>query len=508
MSPEARLAVDADLPDLLRRLLQQARARDDDGVQDSLRALGAQRCADRLTLVGALCLGGAAFAARIAAHANPDAAPLDHCACVLEAFCATVEPDADSPADHERRVAERLIAMFQLEASASSLLDSVRAEFLIEAGPIDDVPDAALAAMRHQQWELALQGFVRLQRTLKEHAPPSVYGTAALCLHKLGRYEEAERCIASGLGARRALIAIGDTATEEELLRAWGAHAAPVVSIVCTTYNHERYIESAIRGFLAQRCPFPFEILIHDDASTDRTQDIVRRWQARYPRLIRTVLQTENQYSRGGRPFELLLALARGRYVATCEGDDFWIAPDKLQRQVAFLEAHPDYACSAHNYYHFIEAGLSLKPWTNRGRDFELSPRQLMGLRRLLWLPTLVFRKTFSTLPPERALAPIGDQFLTSYLGTFGRCMYFENMLGAVRRENEFSSWSPLQAIEKERIRVKTWVALIRMHQRLGHAEAVTDLLAKVAASKLDASEQRSLLCDAPISQPDALAAA
>src|SRR5204862_3633855 len=104
-----------------------------------------------------------------------------------------------------------------------------------------------------------------------------------------------------------------------------------------TTYNHERYIDNAIRGFLSQDCAYPFEILIHDDASTDRTQDVIRHWQQRYPQLIKPVLQTENQKSKGVRPFELLLAKARGDYVATCEGDDFWVDPAKLQRQVGYL---------------------------------------------------------------------------------------------------------------------------------------------------------------------------
>jgi hypothetical protein len=479
-----------EVPGLLRLLLQQFRAGDEAGQQATLNRLGTQPLADAETIVGALCLGGADFAARLVAHGRDTLTQDQRYELVLQAFSAVVDASQGAPADHETQVADGLVRRFGLHTSAAALLDTVRAEFLITAGPLDEVPQAALAALRLAQWDLALRGFIRCQQSMQAQTPRSVYGMAALCLHKLKRYDEASQWVAQGLGDQGALLAIGPVHTEAALLQRW-AGRPPVVSIVCTTYNHERYIESAIRGFLSQDCAFPFEILIHDDASTDATQRVIRHWQQQYPTVIRAVLQTENQFSKGVRPFELLLAQARGDFVATCEGDDFWVDAAKLQRQVGFLHSNPEFSCSAHNYYHFVETALTVRPWTGVRHDHVLSQRQLMGLSRLLWLPTLVFRKTFSALPPERALAPIGDQFLTSYLGTQGRCMYFEGMLGAVRRENEFSSWSPLSGQEKERIRVKTWGALVAMHERMGNLQAVADLKAKIAASPLGAPDAR-----------------
>ena len=341
---------------------------------------------------------------------------------------------------------------------------------------------------------------MRVRQGLGDKTPRDTSGMAAMCLHRLGRYAEADAWVNEGLGSDRQRLAIPPVHSQKELLRRWGRHARdarPVISIICTTYNHERYIDSTIRGFLSQDCPYPFEILIHDDASTDRTPDVVRHWQQRYPALIKPLLQTVNQKSQGVHPFELLLARARGYYVATCEGDDYWIDPGKLQRQVSFLMAHPDVSCSAHNYYHFIETSLVVRPWSKIGRDCFISQRQLMATQFLLWLPTLVFRKSFSALPPERALAAFGDQFLTSWLGTLGRCAYFDSLMGAVRRENEFSSWSPLPGREKERRRVKTWVAMLRMHERLGQQQAVEDLKAKIDASSLDAPTKAQLLAAA-----------
>lgn len=477
-----------EVPGLLRLLLQQFKAGDFTAQQATVGLLGTWPMVDAETIVGALCMGGADFAARLVAHGRDTLTQDERYELVLQAFSAVVDAPPGAPDDHETQVAERLIQRFGLPTPATALLDTVRAEFLITAGPLEDLPQAALAAVKLAQWELALRGFVRCQQALQAKTPRNVYGLAAMCLHQLKRYDEAGRWVAQGLGDQGALLAIGPVHTEAELLRRWGGEP-PVVSIVCTTYNHVRYIESALRGFLSQDCGFPFEILIHDDASTDGTQQVIRQWQRQYPQVIRAVLQTENQFSKGVRPFELLLAQARGDFVATCEGDDFWIDPAKLQRQVSFLQAHPEFSCSAHNYYHFVETALTVRPWTGVRHDHVLSPRQLMGLSRLLWLPTLVFRKTFTALPPERALAPIGDQFLTSYLGTQGRCMYFEGMLGAVRRENEFSTWSPLSGQQKERIRVKTWTALVALHERLGNLQAVADLKAKIAASPLGAQE-------------------
>ena len=122
-----------------------------------------------------------------------------------------------------------------------------------------------------------------------------------------------------------------------------------VVSVICLTYNQADTIRDALEGFLAQRAPFRFELLVHDDASTDGTADIVRAYESRRPDLVRGVYQIENQFSKGvfiAREF--LWPLVRGRYVALCEGDDYWTDPHKLEKQVAALEAHPEVDICAH----------------------------------------------------------------------------------------------------------------------------------------------------------------
>lgn len=118
----------------------------------------------------------------------------------------------------------------------------------------------------------------------------------------------------------------------------------PVISINCITYNHAPYVRQCIEGFLMQETSFPFEILIHDDASTDGTQDIIREYQQKYPEIVKPCLQTENQYSKGKGfiGLEINFDRAKGKYVAICEGDDYWIDKHKLQRQFDALESSPD----------------------------------------------------------------------------------------------------------------------------------------------------------------------
>ena len=120
----------------------------------------------------------------------------------------------------------------------------------------------------------------------------------------------------------------------------WPKGTVPVVSVVCTTYNHEKFIPECLDGFLMQETTFPVEIIVHDDASTDRTPIIIREYESRYPRLFRVIVQTENQRSRGRRILPNIFALVQGEYIAFCDGDDYWVDNQKLQKQLATLAEH------------------------------------------------------------------------------------------------------------------------------------------------------------------------
>ena len=121
------------------------------------------------------------------------------------------------------------------------------------------------------------------------------------------------------------------------------------VSIICNAYNHEKYIREALESFLMQKTYFEFEVLVHDDASTDKTADIIREYEIKYPEIIKPIYQTVNQYSQKIDPTDTFqIPRVKGKYIAVCEGDDYWTDSYKLQKQYDALEAHPEIDMCAH----------------------------------------------------------------------------------------------------------------------------------------------------------------
>ena len=117
-----------------------------------------------------------------------------------------------------------------------------------------------------------------------------------------------------------------------------------IVSIKCLVYNHAPYIRQCLDGFVMQKTSFRFEAIVHDDASTDGTQDIIKEYAEKYPDIINPIYETENQYSKkDGSLRKIMNNACNGKYIALCEGDDYWIDPLKLQKQVDILEKHSDY---------------------------------------------------------------------------------------------------------------------------------------------------------------------
>ncbi len=127
----------------------------------------------------------------------------------------------------------------------------------------------------------------------------------------------------------------------------------PLVTIRCTVYNHEPYLRQCLDGFVMQKTNFKFEAWVHDDASTDRSADIIQEYAKKYPEIIKPYYEKENLYSKHDHSFREVTwnpKYLRGKYIAFCEGDDYWTDPMKLQKQVDFLEKNPEYVMCAHNY--------------------------------------------------------------------------------------------------------------------------------------------------------------
>lgn len=116
----------------------------------------------------------------------------------------------------------------------------------------------------------------------------------------------------------------------------------PLVSIVCDVFNHGAFLRNALDGFIMQQVNFPIEILIHDDASTDDSAEIIRDYEKQYPDLFRPIYETENQYHKQHLWADIQFPRAKGKYIAICEGDDYWTDPLKLLKQVDYMEDHPE----------------------------------------------------------------------------------------------------------------------------------------------------------------------
>lgn len=141
--------------------------------------------------------------------------------------------------------------------------------------------------------------------------------------------------------------------SERNIISSWKkCYENPTVSICCVAFNHEKYISDALNGFLEQITNFPFEILVYDDASNDRTADIIRAYQLRFPRIIKPIFQRTNQYCKNKNinP-HFNFRRAKGKFIAICEGDDYWIEKNKLQKQVEIMKGQPDIHISFHPSY-------------------------------------------------------------------------------------------------------------------------------------------------------------
>lgn len=214
----------------------------------------------------------------------------------------------------------------------------------------------------------------------------------------------------------------------------------PLVSILCITYNQKRFIKQTIDSFLEQKTDFPFEILVHDDASTDGTTEILKEYADMHPGIFRLFLEKENQYSkRNFRFIKDMYIAAKGKYIATCEGDDFWTDPTKLQRQVDFLDKHQDYALVFHPVRVFYENGEqedSIFP--DIKSDFTVK-RLLQG--NFIQTNSVVYRARGNYKDMEYDVVP-GDWYTHLYHAQSGKIGFIDRVMSAYRRHEGGVWWT------------------------------------------------------------------
>jgi glycosyltransferase involved in cell wall biosynthesis len=241
----------------------------------------------------------------------------------------------------------------------------------------------------------------------------------------------------------------GALPSEPEIMSRWMGRV-PLVSVVCTAYNHKDYIEDAIRGFLIQRTEFPFEIIIHDDASTDGTDLILKRYADKYPSIIKLIIQTENQYSKGRRVIPLAAKWSSGEYLALCEGDDFWVNPEKLSMQLSAMRANPQCRISFHRtlvWKSGISGGMPVPSIWDRlmypSRNFVFSSSSvILGDGHFMPTPSIMVKKVcLDELPEWFDETPVGDYFIQVLASIPGGALYLADAM-CVYRVHSNGSWS------------------------------------------------------------------
>lgn len=242
--------------------------------------------------------------------------------------------------------------------------------------------------------------------------------------------------------------------SEKEIMEKWSEGVdKPLVSICCISFNHEDFLEQALDSFLIQETNFPFEILIHDDASTDKSADIIRTYEAQYPHLIKPIYQTENQYSQNIEPMSAYnYSRAKGKYIAICEGDDYWTGTSKLQLQADFLEANEAYSICYHNSTVVDENDTLISKMKNTNPTDYSEEEMLLGEMFILTNTVLFKSFTPEALKSFRSQfreAFNGDMALMHHLGFLGQCKYMENIDYAAYRVHSGGIWSAIDEVKK-----------------------------------------------------------
>ena len=243
------------------------------------------------------------------------------------------------------------------------------------------------------------------------------------------------------------------------------------VSVCCITYNHAPFLKKCLDGFLMQKVNFPIEILIYDDASTDGAQEIIQTYANEHPKLIFPILQTENQFSKGVRGINARFNYprSRGKYIALCEGDDYWSDPLKLQKQVDYLDSNHNIVLVAHdsilvNQHGDILQNTALEE-TQKRDCTGLSLQKCFGVLT----QTMCFRNVqgIRNMPKESLLVSNGDKFLVSFLGQFGGYKYMNDILPSAYRLHQGGIWSSISELNRYKMMFVTYSNLRDYYSRM-----------------------------------------
>ncbi|MBK6743479.1 MAG: glycosyltransferase [Hydrogenophilales bacterium] len=281
-------------------------------------------------------------------------------------------------------------------------------------------------------------------------------------------------------------------------------NSQPLVSVICATFNQQQYIHTCLDAVLAQVTDFDVEVIVHDDASTDGTADIVRSYAEKYPDKIRAIIQPNRIYSTTKRIRLDLYQYTRGRYVALCDGDDFWRDPYKLLKQVRLLEANPQFVLSYHNADVVDGDGNTIRQYA-RPQTVNLNFDHVV-LRTFScgWipLPAMMHRRIELDYPPEFDLSPNSDNFLVMLLGKYGGAAFQPDIESSAVRHHRSNYFSSRSHLEKDQMHLQTHLQMVSYLLRIGEAEnarfMLTNTLAGMVRSYLTTLETMKLGSQTP----------
>ena len=219
-----------------------------------------------------------------------------------------------------------------------------------------------------------------------------------------------------------------------------------IAAIRCTTYNQVDYIRQCLESLVCQQTSFRYEIILHDDASTDGTTEIVKEYASRYPDLIKPIIQTENQYSKHDGSIDRAINATISptvKYIAYCEGDDFWMDSMRLQKQVDFLETHPNHSMvfTAVQYLYPDGHVEEIRRYDQTMEECPV-PDFVLGGGGFVKINSILYRKELKKDYPDWAeTSPVGDSPLFLVMAVRGRVAYF-NELGSCYRVSAKGSWT------------------------------------------------------------------
>lgn len=217
-----------------------------------------------------------------------------------------------------------------------------------------------------------------------------------------------------------------------------------LVSVCCTAYNHEKYIRSCLDGFVNQKTNFKYEVIIHDDASTDKTASIIQEYANKYPEIIKPILQKENQYSKGVPIYEkYIYTKCKGKYLAFCEGDDFWNDKNKLQKQINILENNPDYVACVHQTKMLNLRDKKESLFVSYNKDCLIETEKFFDATIPYHVSSLMVRVTLDEERPSFCFISkqVGDYPNGLYLALKGPIYFINDVMSVYRRFTE-GSWS------------------------------------------------------------------